>query len=46
MDKLKIKNEQLKIKNKLPAQISKKHFDRKFGKKKYYGQRWSSRVTL
>ena len=32
-------SEQIKIKNKLPAHISKKHFDRKFGKKKYYGQR-------
>ena len=32
-------SEQIKIKNKPQAHISKKHFDRKFGKKKYYGQR-------
>ena len=32
-------SEQIKIKNKLPAHISKKHFERKFGKNKYYGQK-------
>ena len=32
-------SEQIKVKSKLPAHISKKHFERKFGKNRYYGQR-------
>ena len=32
-------SEQIKIKSKLPVHISKKHFERKFGKNKYYGQK-------
>ena len=32
-------SEQIKIKNRLPKHISKKHFERKFGKNRYYGQR-------
>ncbi len=31
--------EQIKIKKKLPNYISKKHYERKFGKKSYYGQK-------
>ena len=31
--------EQLKVKNKIPKYISKKHFDRKYGSKAYYGQK-------
>ena len=31
--------EQIKVKKKLPQYISKKHFERKFGKKSYYGQK-------
>lgn len=31
--------EQIKVKKKLPEYISKKHFERKFGKKSYYGQK-------
>tara|TARA_Y100000590_G_scaffold470159_1_gene662407 strand:- start:9771 stop:10469 length:699 start_codon:yes stop_codon:yes gene_type:complete len=31
-------SQRIKIKKKLPDYISKKHFERKFGKKKYYGQ--------
>ena len=31
--------EQIKVKKKLPKYISKKHFERKFGKKSYYGQK-------
>ena len=32
-------SEQIKVKNKLPFYISKKHFERKFGKDRYYGQK-------
>ncbi len=32
-------SEQIKVKKKLPFYISKKHFERKFGKKRYYGQK-------
>ena len=32
-------SEQIKIKNRLPEHISKKHFERKFGKNRYYGQK-------
>ena len=32
--------EQIKVKKKLPKYISKKHFERKFGKKSYYGQKY------
>jgi L-ribulose-5-phosphate 4-epimerase len=32
--------EQIKIKKKLPKYINKKHFERKFGKKSYYGQKF------
>ena len=32
-------SEQIKVKNKLPFHISRKHFERKFGKKRYYGQK-------
>ena len=32
-------SEQIKVKNKLPFYISKKHFERKFGKNRYYGQK-------
>jgi len=31
-------SEQIKVKKKLPYYISKKHFERKFGNKRYYGQ--------
>ena len=31
--------EQIKVKKKLPQYISKKHFERKLGKKSYYGQK-------
>ena len=32
-------SEQIKVKNRLPLYISKKHFERKFGKNRYYGQK-------
>ncbi len=32
-------SEQIKVKKKLPFYISKKHFERKFGNKRYYGQK-------
>ena len=32
--------EAIKVKKKLPKYISKKHFERKFGKKSYYGQKY------
>ena len=32
-------SDQIKVKNKLPFHISKKHFERKFGKNRYYGQK-------
>ena len=32
-------SEQIKVKKKLPSYISKKHFERKFGNKRYYGQK-------
>jgi L-ribulose-5-phosphate 4-epimerase len=32
-------SDQIKVKNKLPSHISKKHFERKFGKNRYYGQK-------
>ena len=32
--------EQIKVQKKLPKNISKKHFERKFGKKSYYGQKY------
>ena len=31
--------EQIKVRNKIPKYICKKHFERKFGKKSYYGQK-------
>ena len=31
--------EKIKVKKKLPQYIGKKHFERKFGKKSYYGQK-------
>jgi L-ribulose-5-phosphate 4-epimerase len=31
--------EQIKVKNKIPQYICKKHYERKFGKKSYYGQK-------
>ena len=32
-------SQRIKFHKKLPDYISKKHFERKFGKKKYYGQK-------
>jgi ribulose-5-phosphate 4-epimerase/fuculose-1-phosphate aldolase len=32
-------SQRIKFSKKLPDYISKKHFERKFGKKKYYGQK-------